>query len=112
MREFESKIEKFPGSFSLPEPLLEAHMRAWWEVAVEPLKNNTRLDWEFYQGEWRGCVRLITEFGKWDVDGVAIGDLSTELVPAAVKAWVQLEVSRYIFPFFPQGMLQRGFGTS
>jgi hypothetical protein len=98
---FESSLEDYQGYFELPHPFLERHMKAWWEVAITPLKNLTQLDYEFYDGEYRGAVKLIAQHGKWAVDALPVGDLDTDSVPSEVKAWIMQEASAYIYPFLP-----------
>ena len=91
----------YPGHFKLPHPFLDRHTRVWWEVAINPLKKLSEFDFEFYDGEWQAAVKLISDHGEWAVDGVPVGDLETDSIPAIVKAWVMQEASLYIYPFLP-----------
>ena len=91
----------YPGYFELPYPFLDRHTRVWWEVAINPLKKLSDFDWAFYDGEWKAAVKLIREHGKWEIEGVPVGDLTTDGVPAIVKAWVMQEASLYITGFLP-----------
>ena len=109
---FESEIDDYPGSFTLPHPFLERHMRAWWEKAITPLKGLNTLDYAFYDGEWQAAVELINQFGKWNVDGVAVGDLDTDGVPMVVKSWVMQEVSDYVYPFLPPKLRLKVYGIT
>jgi len=104
-KQFDSSLESFPGSFELPNPVLDRHVKAWWSKAIKPLQGLGRFDFEFYDAEWLAAIELITLYGKWNIDGVAIGDLSTDSVPAAVKSWVTGEVASYIYPFLPRKAL-------
>ncbi len=101
---FESELEDYPGSFELPHPFMERHMRLWWQHAMEPLKALDQLDFEFYNADWLGAVELIKQYGSWDIKAVAPADLGTDNVPSLVKAWVQTEADNYIFPFLPLRM--------
>ena len=105
MKEFTSELESFPGNFSLPDPFLDRHMKAWWSKAIVPLKTTSKFDWERYEGEWAACISLITEYGVWNVEGVSIGDLQSDAVPSAVKAWVMGAIAVYVAPFLPRGLL-------
>ena len=106
MKEFTSELEAFPGSFSLPDPFLDRHMRVWWETAIPAQKDHTRFDWERHEGEWKAAVKLIVEFGAWSVEGVPVGDLTSDGVPSPVKSWVMGQVSKYIAPFVPKPLVQ------
>ena len=112
MKQFDSELEDFPGSFSLPDPFLDRHMKVWWETAIPPQRDHTRFDWEQHDGEWKACIQLVTEFGKWNVDNVPVGDLTSDGVPSAVKAWVMGAVSAYIAPFVPRSLLLQLLGTT
>lgn len=107
---FESNIPEYPGHFSLPNPFLDRHMRAWWDKAITPLKGMTDLDYERYDAEWEGVVELITQFGEWHVEGVPVGDLDSDGVPMVVKNWAMKEASDYIAPFLPLRIRLRLFG--
>lgn len=87
-------------------------MRAWWEVAVKPLKGMSEGDYEFYNAEWQGAVELIMYYGEWSVEGVPVGDLGTDSVPMAVIAWVTKEVDEYVYPFLPPAVLRRMLGIT
>ena len=108
---FESVLEDYPGYFELPNPFLDRHMKVWWTMAITPLGPLTDLDFEFYDGEWKAAVELITKFGKWAVDGVPEGDLDSDNVPSDVKAWVMLVGSLYIFPKLPIRIQRKMFGN-
>lgn len=112
MKEFESPLEDYPGSFGLPDPFLAKHVKAWWSLAVEPLKGVSRFDFEFYDGEWKAVVELIQKWGAWNVEGVPPGDLLTDDVPAAVQSWVMKEADGYIYPFLPPKALLRQLGIT
>ena len=112
MKEFISELDDFPGSFSLPDPFLDRHMRVWWQTAIPAHRDHTRFDWEQHEGEWKADVQLITEFGKWNLDGVPVGDLTSDGVPSIVKAWVMREMSIFILPFVPAGMLRQLVGIT
>ena len=112
MKVIESKLEDYPGSFSLPEPFLDRHMKAWWGKAITPLKGVSTLDYAFYDGEWQAAVELITQHGAWSVEGVAPGDLLTDSVPMVVKSWVMKEVSDYVYPFLPPKLLLKMSGIT
>lgn len=107
---FESSLDDYPGYFELPHPFLERHMRAWWQEAIDPLKNLTHLDFEYYNGEYKAAVRLIREFGVWVVDNVALGDLDTDGAPSEVKAWIMAEAAEYIYPFLPHSIRRKLLG--
>jgi hypothetical protein len=109
---FDSELEDYPGYFELPHPFLDRHMQLWWKHAIEPLKGLSRLDFEFYDAEWLAAVKLITEYGTWAVKAVPTGDLSSDSVPSAVKAWVMQKTSEYIYPFLPPKMLLATLGTT
>ena len=112
----EDRLEQFPalvdypGCFTLPDPFLDRHMKVWWEVAINPLKKLSEFDFAFYDGEWRAAVKLIKDYGKWDVEGVPIGDLDTDGVPSIVKSWVMQEASSYIYPFLPYNIKRKMLG--
>ena len=111
MKEFTSELDDYPGSFSLPEPFLERHMRAWWEVAIKPLEGMSELAYERYDAEWQGTVKLIREFGKWDIEAVSIGDLDSDAIPMEIKAWVNQDASLYVFPFLPLAIKRKMLGV-
>ena len=91
----------YPGYFTLPNPFLDRHTHVWWELAISPVKKLSEFDFAFYDGEWQAAIKLIADFGEWEVEGVPIGDLATDGVPAIVKAWVMQEASLYIGNFLP-----------
>ena len=91
----------YPGYFTLPYPFLDRHTRIWWELAITPVKKLSDFDFAFYDGEWKAAVKLIREHGEWEIEGVPVGDLETDNVPAIVKAWVMQEASLYISGFLP-----------
>ena len=107
---FECALCDYPGYFKLPNPFLDRHMKIWWEVAVNPLKKLSEFDWAFYDGEWQAAVELIRDFGEWEIEGVPAGDLTTDGVPAIVKAWVMQEANAYIYPFLPYNIRRKMLG--
>lgn len=112
VKQFTSELEQYPGSFSLPDPFLDRHMRVWWEKAITPLKKLSTVDFEYYDGEWQAAVDLITQFGAWDVEGMPIGDLTSDSVPMSVKNWVMQEAANHIYPFLPLGVKRRLLGIT
>ena len=108
---FVSTLADYPGSFTLPAPFLDQHMRVWWDVAIAPAKKMDAADFDFYHVEWQGVVKLIMDFGFWNIDSVPRGDLDNGNVPAAVKKWVLQVSGEYIYPFLPPRMLARVFGN-
>ena len=88
---FESEIDEYPGSFTLPHPILDRHMRKWWDVAFSQREGDV-LDYDYAEFEWKAYVALILEFGSWDVDGVPKGDLDGGGMPMVVKSWVMAEI--------------------
>ncbi len=108
---FESVLEDYPGYFELPHPFLDRHMKVWWKLAIDPRDNWTPLDFEYYDGEYKAAVKLITEFGKWAVKGVPKGDLDSDNMPSDVKSWVMLVGSLYIFPKLPISVQRKMFET-
>lgn len=101
---FDSNLDDYPGFFELPHPFLDRHMKLWWKEAIEPLKGLTRLDYAFYDGEWSAVVALIQGHGKWEIEGIPVGDLESDSVPSIVKAWVTKEASEYISRFLSPRM--------
>ena len=81
-------------------------MKLWWSKAIAPLADVTRLDYEYYDGEWLAAVALIRDFGEWKVKDVAVGVLDSDEVPSAVKGWVTAKADEYIYPFLPPKMLR------
>lgn len=112
VKEFTSELDDYPGTFSLPDPFLDRHMRVWWEKAIKPLKGLSQLDYEYYDGEWQAAVELIEKFGAWAVEDVPIGDLGSDAVPMSVKAWVMGVTSDHILPFLPPRIKLRALGIS
>ena len=112
MKQIQSELDEYPGSFGLPAPFLERHMRVWWAKAITPLKGVSTLDYAFYDGEWQAAIDLIQQFGEWNIDGVAVGDLSSDGVPMAVKSWVMQEVSEYVYPFLPPKLRLKALGIT
>ena len=100
----------YPGYFTLPSPFLDRHTKVWWEIAINPLKKLSEFDFAFYDGEWQAAIKLILEFGEWEVEGVPVGDLTTDSVPAIVKSWVMQEASTYIYPFLPFNIRRKILG--
>jgi hypothetical protein len=92
---------EYPGYFELPYPFLDRHTQVWWELAISPVKKLSEFDFAFYDGEWQAAIKLISDFGAWEIEGVPVGDLTTDGVPAIVKAWVMQEASLYISSFLP-----------
>jgi hypothetical protein len=109
---FESELEDYPGYFELPHPFLDRHMKLWWLHAMEPLKGLGRLDFDFYDADWKAAVELITQYGTWSIKAVPVGDLKSDGVPSAVKAWVMQQASEYIYPFLPLKMRVAALGTT
>jgi hypothetical protein len=112
MKQFDSELNDFPGSFSIPDPMLDRHMRVWWEEAVVKVKGVPENEYEFYDAEWKAAIALINGFGAWNVEGVPPGDLLTDGVPIAVKAWVKDEVDAYLLPFLPLRLKRRLLGIT
>ena len=108
---FESEIDGYPGSFTLPHPFLDRHMREWWDAAFKKRKGTDVVDYEYAEFEWEAYVALITKYGSWDVEGVPVGDLDGGGMPMVVKAWVVQEASTYIIPFVPQNRLRGLVGS-
>jgi hypothetical protein len=100
----------YPGHFTLPNPFLDRHTKVWWEIAINPLKKLSEFDFAFYDGEWQAAIKLNLEYGEWDIEGVPVGDLTTDSVPAIVKAWVMQEASSYIYPFLPFNIRRKILG--
>jgi hypothetical protein len=98
---FDSELDDYPGYFELPHPFLDRHMRVWWKHAIEDVKGLGSLDFELYDGEWKGLVALVERHGKWAVEGVPVGDLASDGVPMVVKSWAMQEADNYIYPFLP-----------
>lgn len=98
---FKSELADYPGYFDLPYPFMNSHVKIWFADAITPLKGLTKLDYAYYEGEWEAAVKLITEYGDWQVEGVKVGELTTGDIPAAVSSWVLGEVSAYVIPFLP-----------
>jgi len=110
MKQFDSEIDEFPGSFSLPDPMLDRHMRVWWEEAIVKVKGIPENDYEFYDAEWKAAIALINGFGAWNVEGVPPGDLLTDGVPMSVKAWVKEKVTLFMVPFLPLALRRQALG--
>ena len=108
---FESEIDGYPGSFALPHPFLDRHMRKWWDGAFELRKGIDVLDYDYAECEWKAVIGLIREFGSWDVDGVPVGDLDGGGMPMSVKSWVMREGENYILPFVPLNRLRKVVGN-
>ncbi len=108
---FESVLDDYPGYFELPYPFLDRHMKIWWEMAITPRDKWTPLDFEYHHIEYEAAVELITKFGKWAIDDVPKGDLDSDNMPSAVKAWVMLAGSLYIFPKLPISVQRKMFET-
>ena len=102
---FESEIDEYPGSFTLPHPFLDRHMRCWWDAAFKQREGDV-MDYDYAEFEWKAYVALILEFGEWTVKGVSKGDLDGGGMPMVVKSWVTQEASNYIIPFVPPNRLR------
>jgi hypothetical protein len=107
---FESEIEEYPGSFTLPHPFLDRHMRKWWDAAFEQRKGDA-MDYDYAEFEWQAYVALILEFGEWEIKGVPKGDLDGGGMVMEVKVWVTQEASEYLIPFLPRNRLRTFVGT-
>lgn len=95
---YDSPFEDHPGYIQFPYPMMFPHFRDWWKAAVEPLKNLTRLDFDHLDCEWQGAKKLITEYGEWAIQGVAVGDAKNDNVPLEVISWVEDCAEDYIWP--------------
>lgn len=95
---YESPIVKYPGYVQLPDPLMLAHFRAYWETAVKPLGDLRPIDWDYWQKPLDGVILLIVDYGDWGIDGVALGDVKAGNIPLEVAEWL-LSIGRdYITP--------------
>ena len=110
---FESELPGYPGSFTLPSPFLDRHMRCWWDNAFILRKEQEleATDYDYAECEWKAYVALITQHGKWDIEGVPIGELDSGGMPMAVKSWVTGEALGYVIPFVPPNRLRGVFGS-
>jgi hypothetical protein len=108
---FESELPGYPGSFTLPHPFLDRHMREWWDAAFEQRKGIDVLDYDYAECEWKAYVALITKYGKWDVEDVPVGDLGGGGMPMVVKSWVTKEASEYVGFFLPPNRLRAFAGS-
>ena len=109
---FESELDSYPGSFTLPHPFLDRHMKAWWDAAFEQRKGIPELSYEYAECEWEAAVKLIRDYGEWKIKGVPVGDLGTDGMVMEVKRWVMLEVDNYVYPFVPPNRLRSVVGIS
>jgi len=95
---YESDVEGYPGHIQFPYPLILPQFKAWWKVAIEPLKTLSKLDFEHFDAEWQGAKVLLTEFGEWAVEGVPVGEAKEDRVPLEVMSWVVDCADDYIGP--------------
>lgn len=109
---FESEIDEYPGSFTLPHPFLDRHMRCWWDAAFLQRKGIDALDYDYAECEWKAVVALITKYGEWKVKGVPVGDLEGDGMVMEVKRWVMMEVDNYVYPFVPPNRLRQVAGIT
>ena len=110
---FESEIDGYPGSFTMPHPFLDRHMRCWWDNAFILRKKQEleAIDYDYAECEWKAYVALITKYGKWNIENVPVGDLDSDGMPMVVKVWVTKEASDYVVPFVPPNRLRGMFGS-
>ena len=89
------------GHIQFPHPLTWTHVRAWWEKVIEPLKEKSRLDFEYTDLQWKGARDLILDFGEWSLTGPACapGNAKADEVPAEVATFVIESAEAYIVPF-------------
>jgi hypothetical protein len=104
---FTSELDDYPGTFNLPHPFLDRHMRVWWQIAIRDIQGMSEADFAVYDAEWKAAVELIRQFGAWDIDNVPVGDLDSDSVPMAVKQWVIEVADIYIYPFLPPRIRRR-----
>jgi hypothetical protein len=95
---YESPFADYPGFIAYPYPITETHFKKWWEVAIDPIKNASPLQLERFDYEWNGAKFLLSEFGQWGIDGVAIGEVKAGNCPLEVKEWATDCAVDYIFP--------------
>ena len=110
---FESELPGYPGSFTMPHPFLDRHMRCWWDNAFILRKEEEldATDYDYAECEWKAYVALITKYGKWNIEAVPVGDLASDGMPMIVKVWVIQEASTYVGFFVPPNRLRGMFGT-
>ena len=92
------------GYIQFPHPFMVVHMRRWWETAVTPVADKTRIDWSVTEAEWVAARTLLLEYGQWAIDGVSPGDARDDNLPADLLAWVIEKADEYITPFLPRAM--------
>jgi hypothetical protein len=110
---FESELPGYPGSFTMPHPFLDRHMRTWWDNAFILRKEQEleATDYDYAECEWKAYVALITKHGSWDIEAVKVGDLDSDGMPMVVKVWAIQEASTYVGFFIPPNRLRGMFGS-
>ena len=92
------------GYIQFPHPFMVRHMRVWWETAVSAVAEKTRVDWTVTEAEWSAARTLILDYGQWAIDGISVGDVRDDNLPAALLTFVVEKADEYITPFLPSAM--------
>ena len=81
----------YAGHYALPEimPLMSAHLRYWWLLALEHAGNSARLPGKWVMVEWKPLLWYV-KGGRWGNDFVA-DLLRSEMPDRVLHDWQQSE---------------------
>lgn len=86
------------GHISIPDPLMLDHLREWWGIVMEGLKQGefSRLQNAFWDLELEGAMKLVLDYGEWAVPSIKVGDARNGKLPAKVAEFVRSQVTDYV----------------
>lgn len=95
---YECDIPGYKGYIQFPHPFMLNHLKKWWEIGVDPLKEVQPVEWKHWGIEWEGMKLLLLDFGEWKVEGISPGDAKADNLPAAVEEWAIACGKDFILP--------------
>lgn len=107
------ELSGYGGHIQFPHPLTWTQVQQWWQKVVEPLKEKSRLDFDYTAVQWQGARDLLLDFGQWELTGpnCSRGDAKADNAPAEIVTFVLESAEAYIVPFLPQ-RLRRMLSTT
>lgn len=91
-------MAEYPGYIQFPHPFMLSHLKKWWEISVDTLKNVEPVEWKHWSVEWEGAKLLIIDYGEWEIEGVSKGDVKEDNIPAVLEEWALACTKDYVLP--------------